>query len=371
MVAFLKQIIVISILAVAAVAGFIAYERNFRQAKEAGPAKSRQSAPAAVEISPAEKRTIARRIEAVGTTRAYRSIEIVALAEGRIREINIKPGEQVQAGDVLVRLDDDIEKADLAEAEAMLLERTSALNRAQALRDRNTVSAATLEQLVANTKAAEAGMDRARRRLADRTVRAPFAGVVGLTSLHLGARIDDNTVITTLDDLESLEIEFALPEVLYGQAQPGLKIVATSAAFPGREFGGTVVSLDSRVDPTARSFKVRARLPNPDHGLPSGMFMFLALQLAAVDVIVVSEEALVAEGARSYVFVVADAKAERRAVKTGQREVGFVEVTEGIEAGEMVVTRGLQRLRDGADVRVLEPGEPVSAVDKDKGDGSG
>lgn len=349
------QLLIAVAVLLALAGGYVLYER-FGQG--AGGEAVDAAAPAAVPVvtAAAELRETATRVEAVGTTRSRQAIEIVPLASGRIEEIAFKPGQFVQAGDVLVRLDDDIERADLAEAEATLRQTVLALQRAQALRQKNAVPEATVDQLVAQEASGRAELDRARRRLADRTVRAPFAGVVGLRQVDLGARVDENTVLTTLDDRSEMEIEFSVPEQLYGRIFPGQGVAATSAAFPGRSFEGVIATIDSRVDPTARAFKVRALLPNPDLALPAGMFMHVAVVIDSHEAVMVPEEAVVVQGSRTFVYVVADGRASVRPVKVGQREFGAVELVEGVAPGEIVVVRGTQRLRDGTAVEVVEDG---------------
>lgn len=311
-----------------------------------------------VELAKAELRSIERKVEAVGTTRARQAVEIVPLTSGRVVEIAFEPSQKVEAGDVLVRLDDDIQQADLVQASAKLKEATSAVERAQILRSNNTVSEVTLNQLVADQAAAQADVDRARRRLADRSVRAPFSGIVGLNHVDLGARVDDNTVLTTLDDRSEVEIEFALPETLYGQIAPGQAVVADAVAFPGRKFEGRVVRIDSRIDPTSRAFKVRAAVPNPDLALPAGMFMHLAVILDRREAVMIPEEAIVVEGSSTFVFAAVDGKAVKRDVAIGQREVGAAEIVSGVAVGDEVVVRGVQRLRDGVPIRL--PGAAAS-----------
>ncbi|MGE0231637.1 MAG: efflux RND transporter periplasmic adaptor subunit, partial [Flavobacteriaceae bacterium] len=313
----------------------------------------------------AQTRPLATQIEAVGTTRAARSVKIVPLASGRVVKLRIEPGREVTKGDVLVRLDDDIERADLAEAEANLVEKNQAVERATALRPSNTVSAATLEQVRAAATSASAAVDRARRRLADRTVRAPFDGVAGLTNIDVGARVTESDVITTLDDLSEVEIEFSAPETLYAAITPGMSVEARGAAFGDRRFEGQITSVDTRIDSTSRAFRVRALLPNPERTLPAGMFMYLAVTLSERQAVVVPDEAIIAEGAETYLYVVNGGKAFRRTVVTGQRSGTDVEITSGLDAGETVVLRGHQTLRDGMAVRIMserKSGEPPTSM---------
>lgn len=354
-----KQIIGAILVLVAVAGGWHAYEQ-FAVGREAeGPdRRNANAAGVAVELEIAELRMAQYRVEAVGTTMSRRAVEIVPLASGRLVEINFEAGQHVSAGDLLARLDNDIEQANLDEAVASLREAQLALERAQTLRQTNTVTQASLEQLISREAIARAGLERARRRLADREVRAPFDGVVGLTRVDPGARVDDSSVVATLDDRSELDIEFSLPETLYGRIAPGQPVAGSSVAFPGRRFEGGVVSIDSRIDPTGRSFKVRARIPNPEGLLPAGMFMHLTLSLDAREAVMISEEAIIPQGDEAFVFVVEGDRAIRRQVSLGQRQVGSVEIVSGLEPGERVVVRGIQRVRDGAMVRVVGEHSP-------------
>jgi membrane fusion protein, multidrug efflux system len=319
-----------------------------------------------VEIAAAEADTLRERIEAVGTTLARQAVDIVSLSSGRIAEIAFSPGERVEAGEVLVRLDDEAERAGVAEAEAALREAELALERAKKLRTNNTVAQATVDELQAAYLGASARVDAARKRLADRTVKAPFTGVAGIRRVDLGARVDDDTVLTTFDDLAEIEIEFSVPEMFFGQIRPGQPVSATSTAFPGRAFSGRIATIDTRIGQISRAFRVRAVLPNPDLVLPAGMFMHVEVVLEERPAVLIPEEAVVAEGDRTFVFTVQDDKAERRPVRLGQRQAGTVEVLDGIVAGEPVVRTGVQRLRDGAAVSVAR--QPAGAAPPERQD---
>jgi membrane fusion protein (multidrug efflux system) len=160
-------------------------------------------------------------------------------------------------------------------------------------------------------------------------------------------------VLTTLDDLVELEIEFSVPEIFFGRVRRDQPVEATSSAFPGATFTGRIASIDSRVGQVSRAFRVRAVLPNPDLELPAGMFMHVSVVLQERPAMLIPEQAVLAEGGSTYAFVVADGRAERRRIRLGQREAGTVEVLDGLGSHEIVVRAGLQRLRDGAEVEVL------------------
>ena len=356
-----KQFLIIACLAGLAYGGYEAYMR-YMIPPEAGQAVAgrRASGPAPVEVAPAERRTMREIVEAVGTTRARQSIDIVPEASGRIEELRFEPGQRVGKDAILVKLDDIVARADVREANAKLLERERVLERVTQLRGSNAVAEATLEDAVARLAEATADLDRAEQRLAERTLKAPFAGTVGLAEVDRGARVSAGTFIARLDDLSEVEVEFALPETLFARIRTGQEINATSAAFPGRAFDGRIDAVDSRIDPVSRAFRARAVIPNPDNTLPAGMFMSLELTLAETDRITVPEEAIVFQAAETYVFAVKDGKAARVAVKTGQRRDGLVAILQGLDDGDQVVVQGLHRVRDGGEVKPLNAaaGEP-------------
>jgi membrane fusion protein (multidrug efflux system) len=198
-------------------------------------------------------------------------------------------------------------------------------------------------------------------------IRAPFDGRVGLRRVSLGSLISPGTVVTTLDDTSTIKLDFTIPETFLSAVRPGLDITARSVAYPDVSFSGRVASLDSRVDPATRSVTVRALLPNPEGLLKPGMFLTVRLSRGATDALLVPEHALVPEQGDVYVFVVKDETAEKRRIRTGQRRVGDVQVVDGLVAGELVVTEGTQKLRDGVAVRLPDgAGEIARAVAEGK-----
>ena len=357
----LKQFLLLCLIAGLSYGGY-EYYRTHYAAAPAGNSAPTAARPATVELSRAQTRTLRRTVEAVGTTRAIRSIDIVPEVDGRLVELTISPGSRVERGDVLARLEDTIQRADLSEAEAVLTEQRQAVQRARQLRETNAVSLATLEEAIARLAEAEANLERARRRLEDRRITAPFAGVVGLTNYDTGARVEEGQVLTRLDDLSEIEIEFSLPETIFAQVAHGQQVFARSAAFPDRDFTGTIAAVDSRIDPVSRAFRTRAVVPNPDSTLPAGMFLSLTLILSQDERITVPEEAIIFQAAETYVFVATDDNvAQRRVVRTGQRQDGRIAILSGLDEGEAVVVRGLQRVRDGSPLNILKTDDAATA----------
>jgi membrane fusion protein (multidrug efflux system) len=349
----IKQLAIVGVLSAVAVGSYLVYARVLGEPVAPQQAKSVRATGRPVETAKARLHKLETRIEAVGTSLARRSVDIAPLTTGRVKEIRFRAGDRVGAGQVLAELDDEIERADLAQAEAAVTQARLALQRAQALRVKNHVPEATVEDLTSKAATAAAAVDRAKRKLADRSIRAPFPGIVGIKRVDAGARVDEQTVITTLDDLAEIEIEFSVPEQFYARVEVGQAAEATSVSFPGRTFAGKVALVDSRIDAASRSFKVRVAVPNPDYVLPAGMFMHIQLTLESREGLTVPEEAILPEAGASYVFVVEEGKARRRKVAVGRRDVGLVEISEGLAPGDEVIVKGLAALREGAPVRVV------------------
>lgn len=324
-----------------------------------------EAAPMAVAMQAVEERTFADRFQAVGTTEALRSVDIRPLSAGLVTEFDIPSGERVEAGFGLVQLDDRAERAALTQAEARLGEARSALERAQQLAAQDVATDASLESTQAAVQLAEGEFDAARNAVDDRLIRTPFAGTLGIHEIDLGQRLETTDVVVTLDDLSAVEITFNLPEALLSRVRPGLQITARGA--DGQAVEGAVETVGTRIDEAGRFFAVRGRFENIEEaGLATGMFMTVELVLEERRGPGVPETAIVSEGDRSVVFVAVDGKASEREVEIGLIDAEFVEVREGLEVGETIVTSGLQSLEDGDPVTAeadADEGTPVAEAE--------
>lgn len=342
----------------------------------AGGGRGAQGAPV-VEVVTLTTGPVIEMSESVGTTRAYESVTIASKVTGNVEKIAFTEGQSVKAGDVLIELDVAERKADLEAARAAIqtaraqreevnqkYERAVQLRRAgagtEALVADLTLQLRTVETTVA---AAEARERAAAARLDDYIVRAPFAGRVGLRQVSVGAFVDTKVTITTLDDVSRIRLDFAIPEPLLARVKIGAQINAQSVAFQNRSFRGAVAAVDTRIDPVTRSVKLMAVIDNPDLALKPGMFLTVALEVARRDnAVIAPEEAIVAEGPRQVAYVVGkDNRIERRVVMIGQRSFGKVEITEGLQAGEAIVARGIQRVRNGLVVQPKPLAGPPAA----------
>ncbi len=327
-----------------------------------GPGGPGAARPVPVAAVPAAVKPWVDSIEALGTARANESVTLTAKVTETVERVNFSDGDIVEEGAILVELTGRAELAALEEARAAYTEASRLYERQVELSKQRTISESVLDTQRAARDTAKARMDAIRARLGDRVIVAPFAGVLGFRRVSNGTLVTPGTEITTLDDVRTIKIDFSLPEAYLAALAPGQQIVARSAAWPGREFTGTVASLDSRVDPTTRAITVRAVVPNEDRALRPGMLLTLAVQSNPREALVVPEIALSALRDRQFVYRVgADNKAEQVFVRIGARRAGEAEIIEGLAAGDRIVTDGLVRMRPGIAVS-LPATEPIGAA---------
>jgi membrane fusion protein, multidrug efflux system len=329
-----------------------------------------------VEVLPAKTGVITEIAEAVGTTRAFESVQINAKLSGIVEAISFDEGATVSLGDELLRIDSAERKADLQAAKAAITqeeakrnELKTKLDRAIQLRRSGAGTEAAVDDLAAQVKTSDSSIQNAlakerafAARLNDSIIRAPFSGRVGIRQVSVGTYLESKTNITTLDDISRIRLDFQVPENLLARIQTNSVIKSSSAAFGSRQFDGRVTVIDTRIDPVTRSVKLTALIENADMSLRPGMFLNVWLEVTKREkAVLIAEEAIVGEGPLQIVFAVKDNKVERRVVKVGQRENGQVEILEGIALGEAVVVRGLHRVRGGLTVNARPLGAAPAA----------
>lgn len=292
-------------------------------------------------------------VNAVGSLRALNAVELTTEVSGRVVELNLETGRRVEQGEVLLRLDDRQARADLQVIEAQLADARRQYERAQRLRSNNSVSQSQVDELRTAVDVAEAQRQSARVRLENHRIEAPFAGVVGLSDISVGAYITAGTSVTTLDTTDRMELGFSIPERFLGQVSLGQQVRGASPTYPDRQFSGQLVELGSRVSELSRSLPVRALIDNPDGLLRPGQFMSATLTLREREALVIPEQAVMIRGDEQYVFVADDGVARRVSVNLGSRMPGFVEVSKGLSQEDPVIVTGQDRLSSGDRVRVL------------------
>jgi membrane fusion protein (multidrug efflux system) len=304
-----------------------------------------------VETVLAQREAVRERVQSVGTLNANESVTLTAKVTEQVSAVHFEGGEMVEPGQILVELVSAEQVALQAEARASLREAQLQLERLLTL-GREIATASEIDAARARVDASEARLQALGSRLDDRTIRAPFAGIVGFRQISVGALLNPGTVIAELNDIEIMKLDFYLPEAYLSRIRPGDLVTGRSVAFPDREFDGAVSRIGSRVDPVTRTFQVRALLENPEKILRPGMLMNVAVSLDEGEAIVLPERALVQTGDRSEVYRVDDqSTAERVPVELGRRQAGSVVILDGLAPGDRVVVTGQMSLRPGVQVR--------------------
>jgi membrane fusion protein (multidrug efflux system) len=327
------------------------------------------SGPTPVMVAQAEIRPIADRVEALGTLRANESVAITSNVTETISAVHFDDGRRVAEGDLLVEMTSAEEHALLEEAQARAAEAQRQYDRVRSLVDQRSASESLLDERKRDLDTARAVLVALESRLADRLVKAPFDGVLGLRNVSRGALVEPGDLIATLDDDSVMKLDFTVPSVYLPALHPGLGIEARARPYGNRVFDGVVRGIDSRIDPVTRSVVVRALLPNPERALRPGLLMRVELLVDPRDAVVVPEAALIQRGTDHFVLRLVDGEdgptVERVQIQVGTRKPGLVEVRDGLDAGDRVVTDGQGSARPGQPVRVME-----NAVGPPGGDGS-
>jgi len=321
-------------------------------------AARRQGADVPVTAQVVESAAWSDTLQALGTARARESVTITAKVSEIIERVHFESGQQVAAGTPLVTLRGLAQQAALTQAQATFAEADQLYKRQRELAQQRLVASSTLDTQKAIRDSAEARVAEMQSEIGDRSVRAPFAGVLGIRQVSPGSLVTPTTAIATLDDIERMHVDFQVPEAELSSLANGNKVEATSVAWPGRTFEGEVSTIDARVDPSTRAVTVRADFANGDHALRPGMLLDVRIYRPERQALVVPEIAVVQVGRDSYVYrLKADSTVERADVVTGARRAGVVELKRGIQAGERIVVDGTGKLRPGlkVDARAVAP----------------
>ncbi len=312
-----------------------------------------------VKAGPAGLERIEERFPLVASVAANESVLIKSEIDGTVETIAFQEGQRVQAGDLLIRLDTSKLAAAVADAEANFSLAESTRERAASMFRERTISAQEHDQALSAHASRKAALQLARQQLKDAEIKAPFEGVVGARLVSPGQVISRTLTLTSLVDADPVKVEFRIPERLVGRVRTGQTVVFHVAAYPGEDFRGDVYFVSPEVDPATRTVLVRALQSNADGRLRPGMFgnMDLVLETRA-DAVVIPETALVHRGDAVFVFLVDESgAAQMRPVVPGQRLPGRVEIREGLQAGDLVIREGLQKLGPGAPVEVVPDAE--------------
>ena len=315
--------------------------------------QQRSSGATPVVVETVSQQPLAIVIEALGTAEANESVELTAQNAAIVTSIAFEDGENVEMSDLLLEQDNRAEKARVNELEINLAEARRQLQRIEGLAAERAASQQLLDEQRARVEALIAQLEVANAELSELQIVAPFSGTLGIRQVSLGSLIRPGDVITTLDDISRVKVDFNVSESHLASVAKGQKVTATSIAYPGEQFDGQISSIDARLDPVTRSIQVRAIIDNQAQRLRPGMLLQIVVQKKILDTLVISEKALVPNQDKQFVFIIDDGKATMTEVKVGERRPGIVQILSGLDAGQQVVTEGTLRLRDQSPVQVL------------------
>jgi membrane fusion protein (multidrug efflux system) len=309
-----------------------------------------------VEVIKAKGGQAVRELRSVGTLASDESVEVACEIPGRITDISFQEGESVKAGEVLVRLDNALTRAEAADAAAKLTLAEANFQRANALSKSGSGTQRARDEALAALETAKATVELNRVRLEKMDIRAPFDGVVGLRRVSVGAYAQMGQALVNLEKIDALKLDFQLPEINLADVRVGMPIEIAVDAFPGQTFEGRVYAIDPHLDVNGRALRIRGRMANEDFLLRPGLFARITLRGETRGLVVlVPESAIVPRDGGSVVYIVRDGRAVETKVRLGRRLAGEVEVLEGVQPDETVVSAGQIRLRDGALVEIVSP----------------
>ncbi|MFK0683676.1 efflux RND transporter periplasmic adaptor subunit [Ochrobactrum sp. BD67] len=353
-----KQIALCLLIATAAVGGWYAYKNKSEVVKAAATGEAPRngggrSAPLVV-VEAAGEETINNRLTAIGSARALTTVSITPYSSGYMTKLYVKAGDMVKEGDPIAELDAETEKIAVAKAQTALKDAQTTRQRIAKLRATNTateVQVVETELAVAN---AQLALQDAQLALSRRTVRSPISGIVGILPVNVGNYITAQTSIGRIDDRSKVLIDIWVPERFAPQIKVGQPLTAESTAFPGETYSGEINAVDNMLDEASRTLHVRAEVPNTQDRLRAGMsfsvtVLFPGDRYPSVDPLAIQWGA---DG--SYIWRVEDGVARKVEARIVQRNATNILVDGPVKQGDLIVTQGVQTVRDDAPVRVKD-----------------
>ena len=335
--------------------------------------------PVAITTFDAAQQSWSTPLEAVGTLVAVNGTDVTTEAGGVVRKLSFEPGQPVKAGTVLVELNTDNELAVLRSSEAAAKLAVVQRDRWRELGETQLVSKAEVEERATQAATSLAQVEAQRALIAQKTIRAPFDGVLGIRKVNLGQFISPGTPIVGLQQLDPIFLDFTLPEQQLPLIETGATLQAVVDSLPGEQFEGTITAIEPSVDAGTRNFMVQATLANPDGKLRPGAFARVGLAVGGEQsVVVIPQTAVTFNPYGNAVYVVSEKavdpeapKAEgedaqqgptlivrQRFIKTGATRGDLIAVTDGLKPGERVATSGLLKLRNDAVVTINNKVQP-------------
>lgn len=353
--------ILLAVLLVAVVAGALVGIKALQIKKMIAQGESFVMPPAVVSTANATSASWETVLRAVGSVTPVQGVTLTAETPGKVVRIEFDSGDRVEAGEVLVQMDVSQETAQLRALEASENLARISLKRIETLLAQRSTAKSEYDVALAEHRQVLAQMDALRAVIAKKTIRAPFAGTLGLRHVNLGQNLGDADKVATLQRLDSVYVEFVLPQQQVGQVRTGYTVRVTSDALPGQTLEGRLVAMEPLADSATRTVRMQAVFDNPGEILRPGMFVNAGVVLPArEDVTLVPATAVLFAAYSDSVFVVEQAEGNgtqglvlrQQFVTLGERRGDFVTVTRGVEPGQTVVSTGVFKYRNGQSVIV-------------------
>lgn len=309
---------------------------------------------AQVVVAPAATGQANAQVTAIGDGRALRSVTVRSEATGMIRDLAVTPGAWVEQGALVAQLDDDAERIALERARLMVMDATRNLDRLRQLGGSGAVSAVQIREAELALRTAELSVEQAEFDLGQRRITAPISGWAGLLEVAEGDRIGAQDAIAVLTDRSSIQIDFRVPERFIAQLSQGMRIEVTPLARPDQILAGEIVALDNVVDRASRTLRVQGQVANADDSLRAGQAFSVALSFPGDTLPSVDPLAIQWSGDGAFIWVVRDGQAARIPVTIRQRNADSVLVEGDLSDGDPVIIEGVQTLRPGAEVEIVQ-----------------
>ncbi len=378
-----KRMIIMLILAGVIVGGVVAFQ-SFKNTMIGKAIKGQANPSQTVSTIVAQVSTWQPTVEALGSFSASQQAALSAEVSGRVTAIHFDSGQTVRTGELLVELDRAPLVAQLAQLEAQAALAATTLKRDEAQLAVQAISQSAVDADKATLKSTQAQVAAQKALIAQKTIRAPFSGQLGIRQVNLGQYLAPGTAVVTLQALDPMEVDFTVPQSQIDLVHVGMKAEVETSAVPGRTFHATVTAIEPQIDPATRNLKVRARLPNPKNTLLPGVFATVRIgQGQPAQYVTLPNAAVTYNPYGTTVFIVTDSDkgaggkgaggkgadgksgltVEQRFITTGPTRGDQVAVLKGVKAGETVVTAGQLKLRNGSPITVNNSIQPSDNPD--------
>ncbi|MDR0581067.1 MAG: efflux RND transporter periplasmic adaptor subunit [Holosporaceae bacterium] len=310
---------------------------------------------AAVSVMRVFKSNAITNLKAIGTATSNEFVDITSNVTQRISSIHFNDCEYVKKGQLLVQLNVDKKIAEKKQAEINLLEQQRELHRLEVLKQKKVVPEKDYDIQKTKLLNAQAKLDEINADISDSSIVAPFDGILGIRQVSVGALLTPGSIVTTIDDIDKLKVDFTLPEKYSLLLKPNLKITAKCVAMAEKKFEGNILAIVPRISTTSRSISVRALIDNGNRLLKPGMMLKISIRLKGREAIRIPERALSSIGERHYVFWLSDSnRVKLQYVTIGERKNGFVEIEKNLKSGDRIITDGVNKLSDNELITIMK-----------------